>query len=151
MPGFGAAPQARRVEHAARIYPRSGAKSMTGTQRLDQWLWHARFFKSRGLAGDLAGSGKLRINGERCEKPAQTVRPGDTLTFPKDRYIRVIQIDAIGTRRGPAPEAAALYTDLAPPEPSDPAPQDTPKRDGGAGRPTKRDRREIDALRRSGS
>ena len=121
-----------------------------GKIRVDKWLWHARFFKSRGLAGELAGSGKLRINGERCEKPAQTVRPGDTLTFPKGRHIRIIQIDAIGARRGPAPEAAELYTDLSPPAPKEPDPE-TPKRETGSGRPTKRERREIDALRRSGS
>ncbi len=119
--------------------------------RVDKWLWHARFFKSRGLAGDLAGSGKLRINSDRCEKPAQTVRPGDTLTFPKAGHIRVIQIDAIGTRRGPATEAAALYTDLSPPQPRTPTPKDRPERDPGTGRPTKRERREIDALRRFGS
>ena len=85
--------------------------------RVDKWLWHARFFKSRGLAGELAGSGRLRVNGDRVDKPAQSVRPGDVLTFPKAGHIRVIQIDAIGTRRGPAPEAATLYEDL------DPAPE----------------------------
>lgn len=122
--------------------------------RVDKWLWHARFFKSRGLAGEVTGSGKLRINGERCAKSAQNVRIGDTLTFPKGRHIRIIRIDAIGTRRGPATEAAALYTDLAPPEVAAKQMTDTPEtphRDAGAGRPTKRDRREIDALRRSGS
>ena len=119
--------------------------------RVDKWLWHARFFKSRGLAGEMAGSGSLRINGDRVEKPSQQARPGDVLTFPKAGHIRVIRIEAIGTRRGPAPEAQALYTDLAPPElapPKEPAPAE---REPGAGRPTKRHRREIDALRRSGS
>lgn len=117
--------------------------------RVDKWLWHARFFKSRGLAGDVAGSGALRVNGDRVSKPAQTVRPGDVLTFPQGGHIRVIQIDAIGLRRGPAPEAQGLYTDLAPPEhtPREERPA-VPERDAGAGRPTKRDRREIDALRR---
>ena len=116
--------------------------------RVDKWLWHARFFKSRGLAGDAAGSGGLRINGERVEKPSQTVKPGDVLTFPKGRDIRVIQVDAIGTRRGPAVEAQALYTDLAPPEarPKEPKPA-SGERVPGTGRPTKRERREIDALK----
>lgn len=120
--------------------------------RVDKWLWHARFFKSRGLAGELAGSGQLRVNGEKIDKPAHAVRPGDVLTFPKERHIRVIRIEAIGLRRGPAPEAQALYSDLDPPQPSarDPSP-DTAQRDAGAGRPTKRERREIDALRRGES
>ena len=80
--------------------------------RVDKWLWQARFFKTRGLAAGLAGSGRLRINSEHVAKPAQTVRPGDVLTFPQGDRIRVIRIEAIGTRRGPAPEARALYSDL---------------------------------------
>lgn len=117
--------------------------------RVDKWLWHARFFKSRGLAGELAGSGSLRINSERVDKAATKVRPGDVLTFPKGVHVRVIRIDAIGTRRGPAAEAQALYTDLDPPQPRPPEDRDTHAlREHGTGRPTKRERREIDALRR---
>ena len=118
--------------------------------RVDKWLWHARFFKSRGLAGDLASSGHLRINGDKADKASASVKPGDVLTFPKGNHVRVIQVDAIGTRRGPAPEAQALYTDLDPPQrrPKDIAPVQA-EREQGSGRPTKRERREIDALRRS--
>ncbi|MGD1927131.1 MAG: RNA-binding S4 domain-containing protein [Paracoccaceae bacterium] len=116
--------------------------------RVDKWLWHARLFKSRGLAGEIASSGSLRINGERVSKASQSVKPGDVLTFPKAGHIRVIQIDAIGARRGPATEAQALYTDLDPPQPTPREERPTPiRRDEGAGRPTKRERREIDALR----
>lgn len=119
--------------------------------RVDKWLWHARFFKSRGLAGELAGSGALRINGDRVGKPSQSVKPGDVLTFPKAGHIRVIQIEAIGLRRGPAPEAQALYKDLDPPQPIPREERPAPvARDDGAGRPTKKERREIDALRRRG-
>lgn len=120
--------------------------------RVDKWLWHARFFKSRSLAGELAGSGALRIDGIKVTKASQTVSAGQVLTFPKAGHIRIIQVDAIGTRRGPAAEAQALYTDLDPPAPR--PKDDQPKqaeREAGAGRPTKRQRREIDALRRSGS
>ncbi len=122
--------------------------------RIDKWLWYARFFKSRGLAADIVGGGHVRINGDRVSKPSHVVRPGDVLTFPKTKNVRVIQIDAIGTRRGPAPEAQALYTDLAPPEAmprQDSSRPNSPSRDPGAGRPTKRDRREIDAWRRGES
>jgi ribosome-associated heat shock protein Hsp15 len=124
--------------------------------RVDKWLWQARFFKTRGLAAELAGSGRLRINSEHVAKPAQTVRPGDVLTFPKGTRIRVIRVEALGHRRGPAPEAQELYTDLdevacgpetdvasAPPQ-GQPA-----KREAGAGRPTKKERREIDDMRRN--
>jgi ribosome-associated heat shock protein Hsp15 len=123
--------------------------------RVDKWLWQARFFKTRGLAAELAGSGRLRINREHVAKPAQPVRPGDVLTFPQGDRIRVIRIEALGTRRGPAPEARALYTDLdeaaaGPDSGQKPDPRPTPaaERDAGAGRPTKKERREIDALRR---
>ena len=120
--------------------------------RVDKWLWHARFFKSRGLAGEVAGSGALRVNGDRVSKPSQNVRPGDVLTFPKAGHIRVIRITAIANRRGPAAEAAGLYEDLDPPALRDPdAPDDAAAdRDPGTGRPTKRDRRKIDALRGAG-
>lgn len=121
--------------------------------RVDKWLWQARFFKSRALAAEVAGSGRMRINGARCEKPAEQVRPGDVLTFPQARSVRVVRVEALGTRRGPAPEAAGLYTDLEP-APLRPAtdgpPQDAqtpPQRDAGAGRPTKRERRALDNLR----
>ena len=122
--------------------------------RVDKWLWQARFFKSRGLAGEVAASGRLRVNGAHVDKPAHGVRPGDVLTFPQGRRIRVIRVEALGTRRGPAPEAAGLYTDLEPPaapEAADPpAPAPSPlQREPGQGRPTKRERRKIDAIRRT--
>lgn len=122
--------------------------------RVDKWLWRARFFKTRGLAAALAGSGRLRINSEHVAKPAQTVRPGDVLTFPQNDRIRVIRIEQFGHRRGPAPEARALYTDLDEPAPglesgAEPATKPPPMaaRDAGSGRPTKKERRGIDALR----
>lgn len=119
--------------------------------RIDKWLWHARFFKTRGLAAGLAGSGRLRINREHVTRPAQSVRPGDVLTFPQGDRIRVIRIDAVGQRRGPAPEARALYTDLdeaAIVPASSLKPLVQAERDAGTGRPTKKERREIDAMRR---
>lgn len=123
-----------------------------GKIRVDKWLWQARFFKTRGRAATLAGSGRLRINGEHIAKAAQPTRPGDVLTFPQGNRIRVIRIDAIGHRRGPAPEARALYTDLdeaVPVVKREPKPAPQAEREAGAGRPTKKQRREIDALRRN--
>jgi len=100
--------------------------------RIDKWLWHARFFKTRGLAAELAASGKLRLNGSHLTKAAHAVRPGDTLTFPQGNRIRVIRVLAIGERRGPAPEAQLLYEDLspAPPPPDAAAPRPGPAPDG---------------------
>lgn len=119
--------------------------------RLDKWLWQARFFKSRRLAGEAAASGGVRVNGTRIAKPAHAVRPGDVLTFPQGRAIRVVRVLDPGTRRGPAPEARALYEDLAPlaPKPARAVQVPAPAwRAPGAGRPTKRERRDIEALRR---
>ena len=118
--------------------------------RVDKWLWQARLFKTRGLAAALAGSGRLRINSKHVAKPAQTARPGDVLTFPQSDRIRVIRIEALGQRRGPALEAQALYADLteAAPQPAfESKPASAPKRETGTGRPNKKERREIDALR----
>jgi len=60
--------------------------------RVDKWLWHARFFKSRSLAARLAESRRLRINGTVIAKASRTVRPDDVLTFPLGPYIRVIRV-----------------------------------------------------------
>jgi len=112
--------------------------------RLDKWLWQARFFKTRSLSARLVSGGHVRVNGRKVSKPAQAVAPGDVLTFPQARRVRVVHILALGTRRGPAPEARALYDDLAPEARDDPPPA-SPRHEG-KGRPTKRDRRKLDRL-----
>jgi ribosome-associated heat shock protein Hsp15 len=119
------------------------------TIRVDKWLWYARFFKTRGLASKLVSAGHLRVNSDRVSKPAFAVGPGDTLTFPQGGRVRVVRLVATGTRRGPAPEAQELYSDLSPPEPEKQA--GIPQNPGfeGKGRPSKRDRRQGDLYRRS--
>jgi ribosome-associated heat shock protein Hsp15 len=82
--------------------------------RLDKWLWQARFVKSRSLAADLIEAGSVRVNGVRTTRPGRDISVGDVLTFPQDRRIRVVRILALGLRRGPAPEAQALFLDLEP-------------------------------------
>lgn len=123
------------------------------TIRVDRWLWFARFFKSRSLAAKLVQSKKVRINSSVIAKPSVTVKPGDVLTFPQAKEIRVIKVIAIGTRRGPAPEAQALYEDLAPREDQKKEGAEmtakAPSRERGAGRPTKADRRALDKLKRA--
>lgn len=122
--------------------------------RIDKWLWYARFFKSRTLAAALCGSGKLRLNSEPVRKSHQVLRVGDVLTFPQGSHIRVVRVEALATRRGPAKEAALLYEDLDPPgriarKKDGKTGLDTTvaKRDRGSGRPTKTERRATDRLR----
>ena len=108
--------------------------------RLDKWLWHARFCRTRRLAAQLAAAGKVRIAGSAVFKAHHAVKPGDVLTFPLGPHIRTVKVLGLGERRGPAPEARLLYEDLAPPPPRAPEP---PR---GGERPTKADRRAIDRL-----
>jgi ribosome-associated heat shock protein Hsp15 len=119
-------------------------------QRVDKFLWFARFFKSRTLAAAMVTNGRVRINGERCEKPSTLVKIGDVLTFPAGARVRVIKVLAGGERRGPAPEAQTLYEDLTPPAPAAKTGEDgtTVLREKGAGRPTKKERRQISAFTR---
>lgn len=112
--------------------------------RLDKWLWQARFFKTRSMAAREISAGHVRINGEQTDKPARAVGQGDVLTFAQARRVRVVRVEILGTRRGPASEAQTLYTDLSPQENKAP---DNPGFEG-KGRPTKRDRRSLDLSRR---
>jgi len=107
------------------------------TMRADKWLWHARFFKTRGLAAKTLSGGHVRVNSEKVHKPAQSIGPGDVLTFPQARRIRVVKVLALSDRRGPAPEARALYEDLTP----EAAPAPAAPRFEGKGRPSGKDRR----------
>lgn len=134
-------------------------------QRLDKWLWFARVVKSRTMAAGLVTSGKVRINRQKTDKPAQIVKPGDVVTVSVGRKVRVLKVVSSGVRRGPATEAQGLFEELVqPPSPtlnseaarkasagpaSAAATRATPQaeRIPGAGRPTKRDRRLIDQFR----
>lgn len=80
--------------------------------RLDKYLWHARFFKSRSQAASYVGEGRLRLDGAVIVKPNQPVRVGCVLTFPLGPRVRVVRVLALGVRRGPPAEARALYEDL---------------------------------------
>ena len=114
--------------------------------RLDKWLWHARFFKTRSLAATKVSEGKVRINQQPVTKRAAMVQPGDVLTFATGDWVRVIEINAIGSRRGPAPEAQALYNDLSPKRPKKERVPENPAY-VGKGRPTKKERRQGDLSR----
>ena len=114
-------------------------------QRIDKWLWHARVVRTRSAAAALSDSGLVRINGARIDSSSRPVRPGDAVTIALDRTVRILKVIGFAERRGSADMARILYEDLTPlPEP----PQEPAAggRDEGAGRPTKRERREIDRL-----
>ncbi len=130
------------------------------TQRLDKWLWFARLVKTRTLASEFVLSGKVRVNRARIDKPSYAVRVDDVLTVVVGRHLRVLKVAALGLRRGPAPAARALYEELTPePDPlkpqrnrslHDPIPRRNDvspgRRPSGMGRPTKKERRDIERL-----
>ena len=132
-------------------------------QRLDKWLWYARFVKTRTLASRLIEAGKIRINSTRVNKPSTTVKVGDIVTAMIARHLYVLEVLDGGARRGPADEAKGLYKLIETTRP------ETGKRKGGddqdkasveappplrlpgSGRPTKRERRQMDRFRSNSS
>lgn len=114
--------------------------------RIDKWLWAARAFKTRSIAAQACDGGKVDVNGEAA-KPAKQVRPGDHIEITVVGGKRILKVVALSERRGPAPEARLLYDDLTPPALPKIRQPKPPYRPPGAGRPTKRERRETDRLR----
>lgn len=82
-------------------------------QRIDKWLWHARFARTRTAAQRLALAGHVRINREKIKAASRLVRPGDVLTLSLGRGVAVIRVSAIAERRGSAEEARKLYEPAA--------------------------------------
>ena len=116
-------------------------------QRLDRWLFFSRAAKSRTLAQKLIETGVIRVNSERTTRTDHQVGAGDVLTMSIHSRVLVWKIIDAGTRRGPPTEAQGLYEDLSPPPlPREPPPPLFGQREPGSGRPTKKQRREIDGL-----
>ncbi|MCJ2056516.1 RNA-binding S4 domain-containing protein [Methylobacterium sp. J-048] len=82
-------------------------------QRLDKWLWFARFARTRSLAARLSEDGFVRVNGTRAENPAKGIGIGDVVTVAAPHATLAVRVLGLGERRGPAPEARLLYEDLA--------------------------------------
>ncbi len=78
-------------------------------QRLDKWLWCARLMKARADCARLIAEGHVRLNRQATDKPHARLRPGDVITLPLRDTVRVLRVVSLATRRGPAPEARALY------------------------------------------
>ena len=86
-----------------------------GALRLDKYLWYVRIARTRSMAADLAAEGHLRIDGRTVGRAHVPVRIGNVLSFPLHGRVRILRVEAIPSRRGPAPEAQGCYTDLSPP------------------------------------
>lgn len=114
-------------------------------QRLDKWLWCVRLVRTRSLASRLIAAGKVRINGERSLKPGRRVQPGDVVTGAYLSKLFVVRVSGATERRVSATLARTLYEDLTPPAPMRQTLAHAVARRGP--RPTKRDRRRIDALK----
>jgi ribosome-associated heat shock protein Hsp15 len=122
--------------------------------RVDKWLWAARFFKTRALAAGAIESGKVEVNGERAKR-AKQLQVGDSLKVRLGPYHHIISVLAVSEQRGPAAVARTLYEENAEGRKAREAmqvqvkaAQSTSGYDGG--RPSKKDRREIEKLRRKG-
>jgi ribosome-associated heat shock protein Hsp15 len=90
-------------------------RASPAAQRLDRWLWCARFTRSRGLAAKLCTGGLVSLGDVPVRKAHQSVRIGDRLTLRLGRWERRIEVLALGSRRGPASEARTLYAETEPP------------------------------------
>jgi ribosome-associated heat shock protein Hsp15 len=115
--------------------------------RVDKWLWAVRVFKTRALATAACRGGHVRVNGAPA-KPAATVRVGDRVEVrARDHHPRVLDVARVIDKRVGAPRAAECVVDHSPPPPPRDRAPDVFVRDRGAGRPTKRDRRQLDRFR----
>lgn len=119
-----------------------------GAVRVDQWLWGVRLFKTRSLATEACRGGHVRVNGVAA-KAATPVRAGDRVEAQVHGRERVLEVVGLVDKRVGAPVAATCYVDHSPPPPT---PEEALAaifvRDAGAGRPTKRQRRDLDRMRR---
>lgn len=124
-------------------------------QRIDKWLFHSRFIKSRALATKLVNSRRIRVNGEKISKASYKLKIADVLIFDLNDRVMVIEIMGINATRRPYKEACLLYDDQSPalePKEDKTAPDFLAApflRDKGTGRPTKKERRETDQFRLS--
>jgi len=132
--------------------PESADPATAGRVRVDKWLWAARFFKTRSLAADAVAAGKVDVNGERV-KPAKLLQLGDELRIRLGPYQHVVHVRGLSERRGPASVAVTLYEETAESVAARARLAEQLRMAPAAfvyeekGRPTKRDRREIDRFR----
>ncbi|MFD1830974.1 MULTISPECIES: RNA-binding S4 domain-containing protein [Streptomyces] len=117
-----------------------------GSVRIDSWIWSVRLTKTRSTAAAACRGGHVRVNGDRV-KPAHPVRPGDEVRLFHLGRERVVVVKRLVRKRVGAPVAAECYVDNSPPPPPPEYVAPVARRERGAGRPTKRERRETERLR----
>jgi ribosome-associated heat shock protein Hsp15 len=115
------------------------------TVRVDSWIWSVRLTKSRSQAATACRGGHVKVNNESV-KPAHLLRVGDEVRVRDDGYERVVVVSRLISKRVGPPVAAECYVDNSPPRPAREERIQVGLRDRGAGRPTKRDRRDLDRL-----
>ncbi|WP_016905247.1 RNA-binding S4 domain-containing protein [Streptomyces xiaopingdaonensis] len=120
--------------------------SEEGSVRVDSWIWSVRLTKTRALAAAACRAGHVRVNGDRV-KAAHAVRPGDEVRLRHSGRERIVVVRRLVKKRVSATVAAGCLTDNSPPPPPREEQAQPPRRDRGAGRPTKKERREMDRLR----
>lgn len=117
-----------------------------GIVRVDSWTWSVRLFKTRSAAAAACRAGHVRVNGASV-KPARPLVVGDEVRVRVDGFERIVEVVRLVNKRVGPPVAAECLIDKSPPRPPREGGLGVPLRDRGAGRPTKRDRREIERLR----
>ncbi|MER5786639.1 RNA-binding S4 domain-containing protein [Streptomyces mobaraensis] len=117
-----------------------------GPVRVDSWIWSVRLTKTRSLAATACRAGHVKVNGERA-KPAQPLKTGDEVRLFHAGRERIVVVSRLVRKRVGAPVAVECYVDNSPPEPPREVLAAVGVRDRGAGRPTKRERREMEQLR----
>ena len=113
--------------------------------RVDAWTWAVRLFPTRSAATAAVKAGHVKVNAASA-KPAQSVKIGDTIRIRDTRGERIVKVVGLLDKRVGAPVAETMYEDLTPPEPPKEERVSTGTRDRGSGRPTKRDRRQVEKL-----
>ncbi|WP_067793410.1 RNA-binding S4 domain-containing protein [Actinomadura formosensis] len=116
-----------------------------GSVRVDLWIWSVRLLKTRSMATTACRAGHVRVNDERA-KPSTAVKPGDTVRLRHDGRERIVVVQKIVRKRVGAPAAQECLIDKSPPPPPREALVPVGRRDRGAGRPTKRERRELERV-----
>ncbi|MFH8975593.1 RNA-binding S4 domain-containing protein [Streptomyces sp. NPDC017890] len=140
-------PDPADAKTAAAIAAAEAAGPQNGeTVRVDSWIWAVRLIKTRSLGATACRGGHVRVNGERV-KPAYSLRVGDEVRLRQEGRERVVVVKRLIRKRVGAPVATQCYIDNSPPPPPREAVAPAGIRDRGAGRPTKRDRRELERLR----
>ncbi|EPD57724.1 MULTISPECIES: RNA-binding S4 domain-containing protein [unclassified Streptomyces] len=148
-PGSGEQPAPAAVDPAiaAAVAAAEAAAPASGENvRIDSWIWAVRLIKTRSLGAAACKGGHVHVNGERV-KPAHSVRIGDEVRVRQEGWERVVIVKRLIRKRVGAPVAAQCYVDNSPPPPPREAFAPAGIRDRGTGRPTKRDRRDMERLR----